>query len=110
MHALRSAQQAFALRILADLDEDLADGPLDAAGLATPLPGRRLLGGRAAVLFLAALYLVDHLADVRLEVELLAFERLVGRHRWLLLQNPTPCRPRVAVGSRASRVAGTRGP
>ena len=106
MHSLRSAQQALTLRILADFHEDVTDGMLDALGPARPRTGRRLLGGLHALVVFPALDLLDHLADMRLEVELVAFERLVGRHRWLLRANPTPCCPT----GRRSRVGGSPGP
>ena len=102
MHPLGRAEQTLAIGVLADLEQDLADGPLDAAGLAGRLPSRRLLGGLAAVLVVAALDRFDHLADVRLQVELAPVGRLIGRHRWLLRPNPTPCGQR----SRADGIAG----
>ena len=76
VHPLGRAQQPLALRVLADLDQDLAHGLLDAVPLADRLRRRRLAGESAgaisaasAVEVVATLDRIGHPADVGLEVE-----------------------------------------
>src|ERR1035437_1745966 len=69
MHTFRRAEQAFALRVLADLSQNVSDGMLDDLGvacrLARPFPRRRLLGGSHDLVVFPTLDLVDPLAPVR---------------------------------------------
>src|SRR5665811_1335772 len=96
MHSLRGPQQAFAVRVLADLGQGLADGAFDALGGGSgfaALARRRadgLIGAGVGHVVVATLDLLDYLADVRLEIEPVSFDGLVGGHGLLLRSNPTP--------------------
>jgi hypothetical protein len=86
VHSLGSPQQAFAIRIFADLDKDLPDGTLDALRSASDFAvlegfgAMRLLGCRRVFAAVATLDLVDYLADVSLEIDTVVFQGLVGGH------------------------------
>ena len=84
MHTLRGAKEAFTIRVLADLRQDLADRALDAArGTCDTRPSGsagRPVGVRLGRIVVAALDLLDDAADVRVQIEPVFFGGMVGGH------------------------------
>ena len=111
VHPLGRAQQPLALGVLADLDEDLADGLLDAAvGRAGPRALEPVRGSAFATVGSPSsprLDLLDELAHVRLQI---ASDRSCRAGRvgmgWLLLSHRTP---QDAVGATRAVRRPTRG-
>jgi hypothetical protein len=86
VHSPGSPQQAFAIRVFADLDEDLPNGTFYAL-LGAPdfaifdgFGAGRLLGALHLFAAVTTLDLLDYLADVSLEIETVVFQGLVGGH------------------------------